>query len=103
MISHEKVMCSAILVHDHSIKCIHKPTNIEKGLVITGYRHCDCFEVISRIYPRDVFIKHGHTQGFLTNKNRFVDRVEAKLIATQTNQLLERASNGNELFSEDVW
>jgi hypothetical protein len=44
-----------------------------------------------------------HVQGFVTSTGRFVDRVEAKKIATAANQLLERESGKTELFSEDVW
>ena len=42
-------------------------------------------------------------QGFLTDDNRYVDRIEAKQIAIANNQLLPRAGNLDALFSEDVW
>jgi len=42
-------------------------------------------------------------QGFVTSANRFVDRVEAKRIAAEADQLIFRAMNLPELFSEDVW
>ena len=97
----EKIMCSAIWVKvDHSI---HRPTNIDTGVVICGYRHCNCIEIASMIFTRKEMI--GHIQGFLTNNNRFVDRVEARKIAESCGQLLSAdiTSNGDELFSEDVW
>lgn len=42
-------------------------------------------------------------QGFLTNEDDFVDRVEAKKIAREADQLLDRASPLKYLFSEDLW
>lgn len=42
-------------------------------------------------------------QGFETNLRPFVDRKEAKIIARNADQLLDRASKLNILFSEDVW
>lgn len=42
-------------------------------------------------------------QGFVTSGNRFVDRIEAKEIATKADQLIFRAMDLPELFSEDVW
>lgn len=42
-------------------------------------------------------------QGFVTENNIFLDRVQAKIVAVNHNQLLPRASKGNELFSECVW
>lgn len=99
----ERIMCSAIWVKDPDKILVHKPRNIDCGIVICGYRHCDCLNIIQLMYDRPTFIKLGHVQGFLTTYKRFVDRVEAKQIATQANQLLDRASFYDELFSEDVW
>jgi len=43
-------------------------------------------------------------QGFLTNKNRFVDREEAYLIAEAAGQLNDRPRGGSlQLFSEDLY
>ncbi len=52
--------------------------------------------VIYEDFPR-------HEQGFITNQGMFVDRYEARRIATAAGQLQERASNLPQLFSEDVW
>ena len=64
-------------------------------------RHGDCIKVASELNP-SVFILPEH-QGFVTSHLRFVQRVEAKRIATAAQQLLERASKSDELFSEDLW
>lgn len=42
-------------------------------------------------------------QGFITSEGLFVNRKEAKLIAVAADQLLERASKQDELYSECVW
>jgi hypothetical protein len=42
-------------------------------------------------------------QGFVTNKGRFVDRIEGLQIATDANQILEKHGNEGQLFSEDMW
>lgn len=42
-------------------------------------------------------------QGFLTSDDRFVDRIEARAIATAAAQLLERDGGLPKLYSEDVW
>ena len=41
------------------------------------------------------------TQGFLTSKGRFVDRVEAKRIAVEAGQVKE--TEFRQLYSEDLW
>jgi hypothetical protein len=43
-----------------------------------------------------------YIQGFLTNKNRFVDRIEARKIAFEMNQVKETI-NSKKLFSEDLY
>ena len=43
-----------------------------------------------------------YTQGFLTNKNRFVDRKDAFKIAVDANRLLDVPKFGKSLFSEDI-
>lgn len=42
-------------------------------------------------------------QGFITEDGTFLDRVMAKYVARYHKQLLDRASNLDELFSECVW
>lgn len=44
-----------------------------------------------------------HDQGFVLSDGTYADRIKAKKIAVAANQLLERASKLNELFSECVW
>lgn len=45
----------------------------------------------------------GGEQGFITSTGRFAWRKPAKRIAREAGQLLDRASDSDQLFSEDVW
>jgi hypothetical protein len=82
----EKIECSAI-----------KYSNA----IFLGKRHCDCFRVAATKNQR--YSKMREVQGFLTSRDRFVDRAEARLIAIRAGQLLPRASKGVILYSEDIY
>jgi hypothetical protein len=43
------------------------------------------------------------TQGFITSEGRFVNRIEARVIAFRANQNPRRTGSDCELFSEDLW
>lgn len=78
-------------------------------LVITGVRH-GCDAMCDSI---DEFLNNGNlhqsleVQGFVTNKYRFVDRIEAWKIAEANNQILRRvggdSTNGGTLYSENLY
>lgn len=79
-----------------------RPYNVDKGIVFSGWRHGNCiYQMVAVTGLRSVPAEAGpEIQGFLTNKNRFVDREEAAKIAYesgQTEKLLVR------LFSEDLY
>lgn len=95
----EYIVCAAIWYKDQPTPKI-KPKNIKKGLVVSGHRHGDCIHiVISLIGGR--LCHHGkHVQGFLTSKNRFVDRKEAAKIAFAIGQIDKEKRS---LFSEDIY
>lgn len=88
----EKIVGVAMLLRDGEVLKKPKPN-----------RHHNIF--------RDYFEEHGTgpfgpTQGFITNRGRFVDREEAWKIAEAAGQLIERAptdGRGGTLYSEDVW
>ncbi len=95
----EYILCSAIHVQNN-LEYAHQPTNIEKGLVITGYRHCNCFVVLKACALES---DHDHVeQGFLTNTNKFVDRRIAYEIAKNANQIIN-PQKGNILYSENLY
>jgi len=100
-------MCAAIWYKElETMKFL--PTNVSVGTVVCGHRHGHCINTMSTLAKlRTVtFAPDGvgeHIQGFLTNTNRFVDRVEGLEIAKRENQLLNPDTVGKILFSEDVW
>ena len=79
-----------------------RPYNVDKGIVFSGWRHGNCiYQMVAITGLKSNPNESGpEVQGFLTNKNRFVDREEAAQIAFdagQTETLLVR------LFSEDLY
>lgn len=96
----EYILCSAIWFNDDK-KHIHQPKNIDKGYVISGRRHHNCFASIVAIKGENW--KRNTTkeiQGFITNTYRFVDRQEASIIALNAGQIKEIKKT---LFSEDLY
>lgn len=91
----EYVMCAANYVDD-GIDYLFKPYNIDKGLVYSGWRHACIFEIM----PKGT--THNCEQGFLTTKNRFLNRAEA-LELVKTNGQLVGNTIGGILTSEDLW
>lgn len=104
----EFIICAACF-YDDGIKYGNQPDNIEIGYVIAGRRHNNCIGMFAKIYgfpynPEAKKIYSTEIQGFLTNTNRFVNRQEALIIATEANQLILGEGNKNfGLFSEDLY
>lgn len=114
----EYIICSAIY-YPNNIKYEGMPLNIETGFVSLGYRHYNCrFELVDKFYPNwknelelpyeeqdRLKVLRTEIQGFITNKNRFVDRVEGKKIAVSADQILEERLPmlGDKLYSEDIY
>lgn len=103
----EKIVCSAIWYNipwnkQDGNKFINSlPFNKRSGLMVTGLRHHDCIFIANNIVP-NVNKKYKYTQGFLTSKNRFVDRKEAYTIAVQAGQTVYNDKR-KELFSEHIY
>jgi len=89
----EYILCAAIWYEDLPLKKEFdsnvRPVNCDKGLVFCGFRHPHCMYSMSSVTGlRSVESEVGkYTQGFLTSKNRFVDRKEAALIAFDRGQV----------------
>lgn len=67
-------------------------------------RHGQVLRLVEACYAQDdPDAAHKGQQGFVTDKFRFVDRIEARLIANAAGQTSERDRKLNELFSEDLW
>ena len=85
----EIIICSAV-----------KTTN---GKIIRGHRHSDC---ISAMYDRKLRPDISYNaQGFITSKNRFVDRVEGRELQDEAGikSADEEGYKGDTLFSEDLY
>jgi hypothetical protein len=99
----EKILCAAIWFDDGK-KYNHQPKNIESGLVLCGHRHGCIFQQIGGLVAeRQQLGIYEKEQGYLTNTNRFVDRVEALEIAKRENQLLDPKATLTQLYSEDLY
>jgi len=79
----EKILCAAVLY---------------EGILVAGYRHNDCIANILAFRP-DAKISQ-EMQGFLTSKERFVDRKEAGQIAYKAGQIEKPIDL---LLSEDLY
>ena len=106
---HEKILCSAIWYKDlpmirAEILNGFRPRNIDVGIVFSGYRHPHCLYQMVAVTGLRSCEAGEHEEGFLTNKNRFVDRKEAMQIAIAANQLIKRdGQNNHTLYSEDLY
>jgi len=85
----------------------YMPTNIEHGIVVEGHRHADIIRTVLNLTGKRSVSNApdgvGETvQGFVTNDNEFVNRVEAMKIARAAGQLIAE-TNFNKLYSEDIY
>ena len=107
----EYILCAAIWYKDIPLQKVINgvlPKNCDRGLVVLGHRHGQCMWTMSSLTGlRSVTNAEDgvgeYEQGFLTNKNRFVDREEGFDIAESSNQLNERPRWGRTLYSEDLY
>lgn len=102
----ENIRCAMIHWDDGNIYP-HQPKNISSGMCIAGWMHGNIIVIGSKIFGNaGERSKKGivETQGFLTSKNRFVDRVEAGKIALACGQI-EKLSyfDGEKLDSSDLY
>lgn len=70
-------------------------------ITIEDTRHS---KIRKTIYDLHIPIDKGTaTEGFMTDRNRFVDRQTAYLIALENNQFIHKPEFPGTLYSEDVW
>lgn len=105
----ERIICSAIW-YDNGKEYVHSPVNIKTGFVVAGLGHHNCLGTVATLtgFNKQVDSKEAiqyidDVQGFLTNKRRFVERIEAMNIAIASGQVVESELNNPRigLFSED--
>jgi hypothetical protein len=94
----EYILCAAIWINnEHELH--HQPYPSPSGWTLCGWRHCQIIELYASMIKRPI-TQEKYIQGFLTNKNQFVDRKRAGEIAfraRQTEKLI------HELTSEDLY
>jgi hypothetical protein len=104
----EYILCAAIWYKDITLKKVIEgvlPRNCDRGLVVLGYRHGQCMWTMASLTGLRS-VENGedgvgkYEQGFLTNKNRFVGREEAAIIAFDAKQI---DTEQKRLFSEDLY
>lgn len=104
----EFILCAANYYNDNS-KETHTVNNIKIGFVICGRRHHNCISIFAKMYGFPYSdevrkIQQTEIQGFITNTNRFVTRLEALEIARNANQIITGEGNSRlGLFSEDLY
>lgn len=101
----EYILCAANYYNDKIVH-VHSPFNISEGFVICGLRHHNCISTFAlmRGFPYDsetLLLLQTQVQGFLTNQNRFVDRIEAARIAIVAEQIEDVFKK--KLYSEDLY
>lgn len=102
----ERIYCAAIWYKDLPT-AKYMPKNIDRGIVVEGHRHADIIRTMVNLIGKRTCTNGedcaGESeQGFVTNTNRFVDRVEGMKIAREANQLIAETTFP-ELYSEDLY
>ena len=100
----EIIICAAIWYKDFPFH-IHNTVNTGSGLVVSGYRHGQVIGIVNILAQlRTVEIAPDavgeYVQGFLTNKNRFLDRKEAHKLFVKNGG---KPDWKDELYSEDLY
>jgi len=96
----EYVMAAAIYIDDEKTYQ-YKPFNINTGYVVSGWRHHCIWEIFGR-ETVEKYMKSKWEDGFITNKNRFLNRKEALELVIKNGQLTKPLLGGR-LTSEDLW
>lgn len=105
----ETILCAAIwykdfpLIKDSPIPDgFIRPINCDRGIVFSGHRHHNCLYQMVAITGKYQHEAGEEIQGFLTSKNRFVDRKEAAVIFIKTTGRIPEY-HSDQLFSEDLY
>jgi hypothetical protein len=80
--------------------CICAALRLSDGRIVRGHRHDDCFRTLSGWMCGEV---DRPEQGFVTSRNRFVDRVEAFRLQKAAHVESLTGYRGEQLFSEDLY
>lgn len=91
--------------------CICAAVRAEDGLIIRGHRHAHAMWTLQAIPGYERERPYGDNQGFITSKNRYVNRKEGYEIqkaagipsALEGTVHADAAFAGGELYSEDLY
>lgn len=81
--------------------CVCAAIRLADGRIIRGHRHDDCIQTALKwgVQPT----RHSDVQGFVTSRNRFVDRKEGMAIQQAAGIESIVGYRGEILFSEDLY
>ena len=96
----EKIICAAIW-YKKCERAYHRPINTPGGVVLCGHRHGNIISQLVALTGKRHPEMGESVQGFLTSKNRFVNRIEAGKIWIETGGTLKH--HKTKLFSEDIY
>jgi hypothetical protein len=84
--------------------CICAAVIADDGTICRGNRHADCMVSLRARGKKMLEHVDGREQGFITSRNRYVDRKEGLEIQIAAGiKSAWRDSYGHELFSEDLY
>lgn len=107
----EYILCAANW-YDDGREYPHPPRNIKTGIVVCGRRHHNAMytaaALVGRRWPS---LREIEQDGFMTSRDRWVDRKEAFQIAKAAGQINweevartgRRDREGTDLYSEDLY
>lgn len=101
--TNEYILCAATHYND-GVVYKEQPKNIESGIVVCGRRHSNSIMTLIQLKCDGVNDKLM-IQGFITSKNRFLNREDAYIIAMKENQIWHNPHDNDShiLVSEDLY
>jgi len=106
----ERIVCAAIWYKEFPLKDSEvlntrgfRAANTDCGIVLFGLNHLHCmYQMVAITGLRSCEIGE-YVHGFLTTKNRFVERVEGAEIALSCGQIEKLQYSETKLYSEDLY
>lgn len=100
----EYILCAAIWYKEQpQLPSVYNPINIPTGVVLCGHRHGNIVGQCVGLLNLPQAKMGSYIQGFLTSKNRFLNREEAAKLALECSQIEKLQYSSIELFSEDIY
>lgn len=100
----EFILCAAIWYKNYpELPSSYIVNGTNKGIVLCGHRHTHIIGQCLGLTGKRQSQMGQYEQGFITNKNRFVDRIEAAKIAIWAGQIKKLKYCDTKLYSEDLY